>query len=102
MLAPRPKRRYASPRRSIFRERFPRFADDHHVGQARDLVVIVEEAGKDGAFDLGVLVKGCLVGLIAEKDIADGDFVPHLFLEFSDNATFYGLPLFGHNNYVCH
>ena len=83
-------------------EGLARLTDNHHILQTRNLVIIIEETGQNSAFELGLLLKRGLVGLIAEQDVSDSDFISDLLLEFRNNATFNRLPLLGHNHYLCH
>ena len=80
---------WSSSCRSELCERLARITDYHHVGEAWDFITIREEAGEDSTFDLGFLIKRCLVSLIAEKDIANSHLVTYLLLEFGNDAAFY-------------
>ena len=88
--------------RSEFGEGFSRLPDHHHIAEARDFVAVLVEDGEHRSFDLRLLLEGCLVGFVAEKDIADLDAVTNLFLELGDDAALHGLALFGHYYDLCH
>jgi ABC-type uncharacterized transport system YnjBCD ATPase subunit len=77
-------------------------ADDHHVGQAGNVVALREENRKNSAFIFCFLIESSFVGLVGEQDVAHRDFVTDLLSPLSDNAAFHRLTLSGHNYRYSH
>ena len=62
------------------------FADGADVGQARDLVAVFIELGKQGAGCGGFAFELRLVGLVGKEDIADVDCIADILLPLADDA----------------
>ena len=79
-----------------------RRADDANVRQAGNVVPFLEKDIQKRAFDLGFLVKGGLVGLIGEQNVADLHRVALLLGPLGDDTALNGVSLPGHDHCNCH
>ena len=77
---------------------------DNTVG-ANTYLVWDEETMEGFVLDLAVLgsklVEGGFIGLIGEKDIADGDGVARILVESGNDTAFDGNTGLGHNYCIC-
>ena len=87
---------------SKFGRTLARRADDANVRQAGNVVPFLEKDIQKRAFDLGFLVKGGLVGLIGEQNVADLHRVALLLGPLGDDTALNGVSLPGHDHCNCH
>ena len=80
----------------------PLGADGAHVHQTGDLLAVAEENLQQLAGGGGLTLKGGLVRLIGEQDIALGDLVAHLLLPLADDTGLHCDARLGHQDCVCH
>ena len=78
------------------------FADGADVGQARDLVAVFIELGKQGAGCGGFAFKFRLVGFIGEEDVADVYLIADVLLPLANDARFDCNAFLGHQYAFCH